>query len=125
MAVWALMQIALVDISAVVADSVGNIECKVVTSLLSSHLQQVQVLLLRQVLVQIHVQGGATCEVLDIRSAMQLKLINDGKRFILNNIEIGVIAVARHKITVLTILLGMLHTDILGRNHLAVEHHIL
>jgi hypothetical protein len=57
MAVWALMQIALVDMSAVVADSVGNIECKIVTSLLSSYLQKMEVLLLRQVLVQIHVQG--------------------------------------------------------------------
>ena len=50
MAVGALLQIALVDMAAVVADGVGDVEGEVVTTFLGSHLQQLHVLILREVL---------------------------------------------------------------------------
>ena len=56
---------------------------------------------------------------------MQLKLINHVKTIILYHIEVRVIAVARHEIAVFTIPFCMLHTNVLGRNHLTVEHHVL
>ena len=62
--------------SAIIADSIGNIEREVVTSLLGCHLQQVQVLLLREVLVQVHVQGRSTRQVLDIRTAVKLEFLS-------------------------------------------------
>ena len=46
MAVRALLQIALVDMATVVADGIGDVEGKVVTTLLGCHLQQMQILLL-------------------------------------------------------------------------------
>ena len=125
MAVGALLQITLVDITAVVANGIGDIEGEVVATLLGSHLQQMHVLLLGEVLLQIHVQGRATRQMLNIGRAMQLELVDDGQRVILNHVEIAVVAVAGHEIAVFTIPLGMLHADILGRNHLAVEHHVL
>ena len=125
MAVRAFLQVALVDMATVVADGVGDVEREVVATFLSGDLQQVQVLLLGEVLVKVHVQGRATGEVLDVGSAMQLELVDDGEGVVLNDIEVGVVAVAWYEVTVLTIPLGMLHTDVLGRNHLAVEHDIL
>ena len=73
------MQIALVNVAAVVADGVGDVEREVVATLLCSHLQQVLVLLLRQMLLEVHVKGRAACEVLDIGSAVQLELVDDGE----------------------------------------------
>ena len=125
MAVRTLMQVALVDGSTLVAHGVGNIEREVVTAFLCCHLQQLQVLLFRQVFLQVHVQGRATRQVLDVGSTVELELVDNGERVVLDHIEVGVIAVAGHEVAVLAIPLGMLHTDVLGRNHLAVEHHVL
>ena len=125
MAVRALLEVALVDIAAVVADGVGDVEGEVVASLLGCHLQQMQILLLGEVFLKVHVEGGATGKVLDVGSTMELELVDDGQRVVFNHIEIAVVAVAGHKVAVLTIPLGVLHTDILGRDHLAVEHHVL
>ena len=120
-----LLQVTLVNMATLVADGIGNVEREVVTSLLGSHLQQMLVLLLRQVLVQVHVQGRATGEVLDVRCAVQLELVDDAQRVVFHHVEIAVVAVAGNKVAVLTVPLGMLHTDVLGRNHLTVEHDVL
>jgi hypothetical protein len=70
MAVRTFLQVTLVDMSTVVAYGIGDIEREVVTSLLGSDLQQVGILLLAEVLLQVHMQCGTTSEVLDIGSAM-------------------------------------------------------
>ena len=111
--------------TAVVADGVGDVEGEIVAAFLGSHLQQMLVLLFGEVLLEVHVEGGTTREMLDVRSAMELELVEDGQRVVFDHVEIAVVAVAGHEIAVLTIPLSVLHTDILGRDHLAVEHHIL
>ena len=73
------MQVTLVDVTTVVADSVRNVEREVVATFLCSHLQQLCILLLGEVLLQVHVEGRATGEVLDVGCAMQLELVDDGK----------------------------------------------
>ena len=70
-------------------------------------------------------QSRTTCEVLDVRSSVQLELVNDVERVVLYYIEVAVVAVARYEIAVLTVPLGMLNAHILGRNHLTVEHNLL
>ena len=124
-AVGALLQVALVDVAAVVADGVGNVEREVVAALLGSHLQQLAVLLLREVLLQVHVEGRSAREVLNVGRTVELELVDDGERVVLDDVEVGVVAVARHEVAVLAVPLGVLHADVLGRNHLAVEHHVL
>ena len=79
MAMRALLQISLVDMSTVVADGVGDVEGEVVTPLLCSNLQQVQILLFREVLVEVHVECRTTSEVFDIWCAMQFELIKYGE----------------------------------------------
>ena len=120
-----LVQIALVYVSAIVADGVGDVISEIVASFLCCHAEEVAILCLGEVLREVHVQSRATCEVLDVRCAMQLKLVDNVQAVVLNNIEIRVVAVARHEIAVLAVPLGMLHTHVLGRDHLTVEHHVL
>ena len=83
MTVRTLLQITLVNVSAVVTYGIGNVEREVVATLLGGNLQQVQVLLLRQVLIKVHVQGRAAREVLDVGSAVQLELVDDAQRVVL------------------------------------------
>ena len=85
----------------VVADGVGNVEGEVVAAFLGSDLQQMEVLILGEMLLKVHVEGGATREVLDVGSAMQLELIEDGQRVVLYDIEVRVVAVAGHEVAVL------------------------
>lgn len=120
----AFLEVALVDMTAVVADGIRDVICEVVAALVSGDAEELAILLLRQVLVEVHVQCGATGEVLDVGSTMKLELVEDAQRVVLHHIEITVVAVARHEIAVLTIPFGVLDTDVLGRNHLAVEHHL-
>ena len=125
MAMRALLEIALVDVAAVIADGVRHIEGEIVATLLGCHLQKLAILLLGQVLLQVHVQGRTACKMLDIRGAMELELLDDVCIRVLHDIEIAVVAIAGNEIAVFPIPLGMLHTDVLGRYHLAVEKHIL
>ena len=46
--------------TAVVADSVRNIECEVVATFLCSDTQQLAILWLREVLLEVHVKGRTT-----------------------------------------------------------------
>ena len=63
-AVRTFFQIALVYVSAVVAYCIGNVEREIVASFLGSHLEQLAVLCLRQMLVQVHMQRRAARKVL-------------------------------------------------------------
>ena len=125
MTMRALMEIALVDGSAVVANGVWNVERKIITTFLGCHLEQLAILLLGEVLLKIHVEGRTACEVLNIWCTMELELLYDICVGVLNYIEIAVVAIARNEISVFPIPLRMLYSNILGGNHLAVEQYVL
>ena len=55
MAMRTLLEITLVNISAVIAEGIRHIECEVVATLLCSHLQKLAILLFGEMLLQIHV----------------------------------------------------------------------
>ena len=57
MAVGALLQIALVDMTTLITYRIGDVEGEIVTAFLGSHLQQLHVLILREVLFEVHVEG--------------------------------------------------------------------
>ena len=54
---WALFEVSFVDVAAVVADGVGDVEREVVASFLGCHAEKLCVLLLAQVLFEVHVEG--------------------------------------------------------------------
>ena len=56
---------------------------------------------------------------------MQTEFFDDVRIRIFHNVEIAVVAVARHEVAGLAIPARVLHAHILSRNHLAVEEHIL
>ena len=125
MTLGAFLEVAFVNVTTVVADGVGDIEGEVVATLFGSHLEQLHVLLLGEVLLKVAVPRRTAGKVLDVGGAMQAEFVEHGERLVLDDVEVTVVAVARHEIAVLAVPFGMLHTHILGGNHLAVEHHIL
>ena len=58
-------------------------------------------------------------------STVEAELLDGIGVFVLYDVEIRVVAVARHVVAVFAIPAGMLHTDVLGGNHFAVEEQIL
>ena len=68
--------VALVDMPAIVADRIRDVEREIVASLLRSHAQQVAVLLPAQMFLQVHVQGRAAREVLDVFAAVQPEFVD-------------------------------------------------
>ncbi len=75
--------------------------------------------------LQVHVQGRAAREVLDVFAAVQSELVHDVERFVLDDVKIAVVTVAPHLVAVALVPFGMFHSHVLRRNHLAVEHHLL
>ena len=71
----ALLQIALVDMTAVVADRVGDIEGEVVTSFDSRYAEQLAVLRLAEVLLEVTVQRRTTGEVLDVLTSVETETV--------------------------------------------------
>ena len=124
-AVWALGEIALVDATAFVAERVGDVEGEVVAAFHSRHAEEVAVLGLREVLFQVAVESAAAGEVVDIATTVETELLDGIGVFVLYDVEIGVVAITRHVVTGFAIPAGVLHTDVLGGNHFAVEKQVL
>ena len=55
---------------------------------------------------------------------MKAELVEHGGVLVFDHVKIAVIAVTRHVISVLPVPPGVFHADVLGRNHLAVEHQV-
>ena len=61
----------------------------------------------------------------DVGRTVQFELVEDGQRVVLYAVEVAVVAVAWHEVSVLTVPFRMFHAHVLGRDHLAVEHRLL
>ncbi len=72
-----LVQIALIYRTAIIAYCIRYIESEIIASLSRRHVEQLTILCFREVFFKIHVQCRTTCEVLNIRSSMQLELVDD------------------------------------------------
>ena len=80
---------------------------------------------LREVLFEIAVEGAAAGEVVDVSTTVEAELLDGIGIFVLHDVEIRVVAVARHVVAVFAIPASMLDPDVLGGNHFAVEEQIL
>ena len=125
MAVRTLLKITLVNGTTLVADGVGYIEGEVVATLLCSHLKQLAVLSLGEMLLKVAVKCRTTGQMLDVLDTVQTESVNYVQCSILNLVEVAVVEVTGNYLTVLLIPLGVLYTYVLGRNHFTVEHDTL
>ena len=108
--------------SAVVADGIRDVECKVVAAFAGGHAQQLSVLFLAEVFFQIAVQCRAAGEMFDIFLPVEAELVQDVGVGVFYDVEVAVIAVAVNLVAVFLIPLGMFHAYVFGGDHLTVEH---
>ena len=110
MALGTFENIMLRDMSAVIADGIGNVVSEVTASLLDRHLKELSILLLREVFLEIHVQSGAAIQTIGESVAVELELIQYVQAIIFYFIEVGVVAITRNKVSVALIPCGVLDT---------------
>ena len=109
------LEVTLVDMSAVVAHCVRDVEREVVTAFFRCHAQQLAILILCEVFLEVAVQCRTAGEMLDITLAVEFELVENVSILILNDIEVAVIAVARHFVAVFFVPFGVFHTHVFGR----------
>ena len=110
-AFWAAVHIAFGDVSAVIADGIGNIDCPVGAAGFYGNIEKIPVLFFGQMLGKIEMQGGAAVQIAGHFAAVENEFI-DGFCFVLDEIEIAVIAVARDNVAILFIPLCVFDTEI-------------
>ena len=87
-ALRAYCQCIFAYISAVVADSVAAVECEIVRTVMGSDIEQLSILVLAEMLRDIHVQRRTSVEILHIVLSMKLELVYHRKAIVLRIIEI-------------------------------------
>ena len=123
-AFWAGFQVFLCDVSALIAKRVGNVEGEIVAALFCGDFHELPVLRFAEVFVEVAVQRASSGEVLDVASAVQAELFDDVGLRVFHYIKIGVIAVSRDIVAVLSVPSCMFHSDVFSGNHFAVEEQV-
>ena len=96
----AFFQVTLVDMTAVVANGVRNVESEIVAAFAGSHSKQLTVLVLGKVFFKVAVKCRTASKVLDVFLTVKTELIKNIGVRIFNDVEIAVVAVAVHFIAV-------------------------
>ncbi len=98
--------------STLVTDCVRDVERKVVAPCFDRVMQKLYILRLGKMLCQIDVTGASSVERTSVRLAVEAKLIHRIACLILDDVEIGVVAIARNIESIATIPLGKLDSQI-------------
>ena len=120
--VGTFLQVAFVDMSAIVADGIRDVERKIVAAFACSDAKELAVLFLAEVFFQIAVQRRAAGEVFDVLLTVQAEFVEDVGVGVFDDVKIAVVAVAVYLVAVFLVPFGMFHAYVLGGDHLAIEH---
>ena len=123
-AVWALREITLVDVSATVAERIGDVEREIIAALLCGNAEEMTVLRLGKMLLEVAVQCTSAGEVVDVATPVEAELLDGVDVLVFYHIEVAVVAIARHIVAIFAVPTCMLHAYVFGRNHFAVEEQV-
>ena len=121
LAVRTLGEVSLVDATTVVAEGVGDVEGEIIAPLDGGDAEEMSILRLGEVLLKVAVEGASSGEMGDVPSAVEAELGNGVDVLVFDDVEVGVVAVARDKIAGLLVPSCVLDADVFSRNHFAVE----
>lgn len=122
--VRAFGEISLVDVSAVVAQRVGDVEGEIVATLLCSYAKEMTILCLREMLLKIAVERTSSREMVDIATTVETEFLDGVDVFIFHHIEIAVVTIARYIVAIGFVPTCVFHSHVFSRNHFAVEEEI-
>ena len=112
---------AFVDVVAFVADGDAHVNAEVVAAGVRSYVEQFAVACLREGFVEIEVQRRAAVQPVDQLAAVQDEFVQR-VRFVVvfDEVEVGVVAVARHLVAVAFVPGGVFHAEVFRRHKFGV-----
>ena len=96
----------------IVADRVGDIVGEIWAFCFDSYVHEVAVLRFGKVFVKVGVEGGAAVQIARHAVSMEDEFVKEVARFILDDIEVGVVAIAGNEVAVFLVPRGVFDTEI-------------
>lgn len=125
MALGAFCEPVLGNKAAIVADGVGDIVGEIWAFCFDSYVHKLAVLRFGKVFVKVGVEGGAAVQIARHAVAMEDEFVKEVARFILDDIEVGVVAIAGNEVAVFLVPRGVFDTEIFRRDALSIKHKFL
>ena len=120
----ACSQRAFVDVFAVVADGDAHVDAEVVAAGVRRDVQQFAVAFPAQRFVQVQVQRRAAVQPVDEFASVQDEFVERvGALVVFHQVEVGVVAVARHAVAVAFVPGGVFHAEVFCRHEFGVVAH--
>ena len=117
------VQGAFIDMAAFVADGDAHVHAEVVAAGLCGDVQERAVAGCRQGFVEVQVQRRAAVEPVHQFFAVQQEFVERVDFFVLDDVEIGVVAFAADFVAVGFVPFGVFHAEVFGGDKLGVELH--
>ena len=124
LAVRTFGEISLVDVSAVVAQRVGDVEGEIVATLLCGYAKEMAILCLRQMLLEVAVERTSARKMVDVATTVESEFLDGVDVFVFHHIEITVVAITRHVVAIGFVPTCVFHSHVFSRNHFAVEEEV-
>ena len=87
----------------IVADRVGDVVGEIWAFCFDSYVHEVAVLRLGEMLVEVGMEGGAAVQIACHAVAMEDELVKEVARFILDDIEVGIVTIAGDEVSILLV----------------------
>lgn len=98
--------------TAIIANCVGNIVGKIRALGFDGHIHEMTVLRLGKMFVEVGVKGGTAVQIARHAVAMEDEFVKEVACFILDDIEVGVVAIAGDKVAVFLVPRGVFDTEV-------------
>ena len=98
--------------TAIIANRVGNIVGKIRALGFDGYIHETAVLRLGEMFIEVGVKGGTAVQIARHAVAMEDKLVKEIARFILDDIEVGVVAIAGNEVAVFLVPRSVFDTEV-------------
>lgn len=98
--------------TAIIANCVGNIVGKIRTLGFDGYIHETAVLRHGEMFIEVGVEGGAAVQIARHAVSMEDEFVKEVARFILDDIEVGVVAIAGNEVAVFLVPRGVFDTEI-------------
>ena len=120
----ACCQRAFVNVFAVVADGDAHVDAEVVAAVVRGDVKQFAVAFLAERFIEVQMQRRAAVQPVDEFAPVQDEFVESvGALVIFHEVEVGVVAVARHAVAVAFVPGGVFHAEVFCRHEFGVEFH--
>lgn len=96
----------------IIANCVGNVVGEIRALGFDGYIHEMAVLRLGEMFIEVGMEGGAAVQIARHAVAMEDELVKEVARFILDDVEVGVVAIAGNKVAVFLVPRGVFDTEV-------------